>query len=232
MRKNKVFVISHARPQNVTKLSAIIGPGATWVVGHGEAQLYKRFGAESVTEGGGLCESRNLALHLAFASGMNCVQISDDLKKLQRVTLPEKTTKPLSFSMALLLMQDLMERNKARLAGVAPTSNAFFTNKEVQTKHFVVGDMIMVAPCDLRFDTNLKLKEDYDFTAQQIKAFGLVCRVDTILAHFEHRTNAGGAVDYRTSEREQAAISYLKAKWPDWIKDNARRPDEILFRPK
>jgi hypothetical protein len=45
-----------------------------------------------------------------------------------------------------------------------------------------------------------------------------------------HRANPGGAVAVRTPEVEQEAIAYLRGKWGDWIKDNPRRPNEILLR--
>ena len=90
--------------------------------------------------------------------------------------------------------------------------------------------MCMVKPCELYFDESFKTKEDYDYTLQHIKKFGGVTRCDTILANFDHYSNAGGVVDYRTSEVEQNSINTLKKKWGELISDNPKRPNEILIK--
>lgn len=85
-------------------------------------------------------------------------------------------------------------------------------------------------PCHLWFDTGMTLKEDYDYTLAHLHDFGLVARVNGLLAHFLHRTNPGGAVAARTAELEQENIAYLRKKWGRVIADNPRRPNEILLK--
>lgn len=203
--------------------------GATWYVGMGEGNLYLG-GRGSVIESGGLCESRNRALMDASVLGIPCVQLSDDLKKIEYLFEFEGKVeaKEITFEEAVGKM---MEVDKIfRMIGVAPTGNPFFWDKkEYTTNKFIVGDFILVRPCGLFFDENLKLKEDYDYTLQHITTFGGVARYGSILAHFAHRTNAGGAVEYRDPEREQEMITYLKNKWGKFIRDNPRRPNEILL---
>ena len=53
----------------------------TWVVATGEKEAYESAGAKHVIEGGGLMESRNLALDIAFDKGKACVQMPDDITK-------------------------------------------------------------------------------------------------------------------------------------------------------
>jgi hypothetical protein len=225
-------VISHKRPQNVAAMGALIG-NATWFVGAGEAQAYRDAGAEFVVEGGGLCASRNAALDHAFAIGAPCVELSDDLKKLQ-IAIPngqKNVAGSLSFAEAVTLMRRRLDDFGFKYGGVAPTANPYFfhANRPVSTNLFVVGDFIIVAPSEPRFDENMRLKEDYDFTLQHMRAYGGVVRSNDILASFLHRTNAGGACAVRTSALEQESIAYLKQKWPGAIRDNSRRPDEILL---
>jgi len=228
--KFKIYVISHLRPAAVAKMTPFVGV-ATWCVGAGEKQAYTYAGAERAVETGGLCESRNWALEDAFKSGAACVQISDDLSKLARIVeIGKNTTTKMTVREAVELMIAQADAVGAKYAGCAPTANPFFTQRKVSTAHFIVGDFITVLPSEPRFDTRLKLKEDYDFTAQHFNEYGAVARCDEIMATFAHRTNAGGAVAYRTSEREQEAIRLLKAKWPKWIIDNGRRNDEVLMR--
>lgn len=226
-----VSVISHRRPATVPRMQELLGCPVTWVVGDQvDEDAYLSAGASAVVQGGRLCNSRNLALDLAFMDGLPCVELSDDLKTLA-FAVDKKRVRPAAFEEVVLSMQAGCAVTGAHLAGVAPTANPFYynPNQPLKTAAFIVGDLIYVRPCALRFDEGLRLKEDYDYTLQHLTQFGAVARVDSVLATFAHRTNKGGAVDFRTAEREQEAIAFLRAKWPGRIKDNPRRPDEILL---
>ena len=230
----RVYIISNERPQAVQKMQALLGDiKPTWVVGKGAEKLYRAMGAERVIEGGNLMNSRNAALENAFSLKTTCVQLSDDLKGLKRA-VDKKQTAELTVEQAIRLMISELESKDLYLAGVAPTANPYFYNpdKRVRTDKFIVGDFIVVRPSEQRFDTNMTLKEDYDFTMQHIVAHGGVVRYDAILAEFAHRTNSGGAVSYRTPNKEQFNIDYLKEKWPGAIVDNPKRPNEILLKPE
>lgn len=226
-------VISTGRPDNVPLMQKIIGNRATWYVKPGETQAYEQAGASSVIEvENGLCAARNRAINDGALQGAYTVELSDDLTGLA-FALDKKETVPLTFPEALSKVLGAMNVTGFHLAGVAPTSNPYFSdpNKRIVTHKFIVGDFIIVSPdTDLRFDENLKLKEDYDYTLQHLHRYGGVARVDSIMATFKHRTNPGGAVEFRNAEREQEAISYLKAKWPGEIRDNPRRENEILMK--
>lgn len=228
-----IGVISHKRPQNVDKMSNILG-NVVWYVGAGEYQIYRDHGAEFVQEIGGLCDSRNAILDDAFAAGKIAVEFSDDLSKIKEAYVDgdKKKARQISLQHALDKILEAMDQTGAMMGGVAPTANPFFFHPEkpVSTKHFIVGDMIVVKPCELRFDNKMRLKEDYDYTLQHIEKYGCVARENSILATFAHRTNKGGAVAYRTSKVENEAIEYLQKKWPGKTRPNPRRKDEILLK--
>jgi hypothetical protein len=233
-KKVYIGIISHLRAKNVQDMEKLVGK-ATWYVGEGEGEAYTAQGATKVIESGGLCESRNAILNDAFANGCFALELSDDLKKLEMAVDKEnKNKKQLKIKEAVELMLEAAEKNGAKMVGTAPTNNAYFFNpsKPYHTQAFIVGDMILVEPTELRFDENLKLKEDYDYTLQHIVKYGCVARVNALMPTFVHRSNAGGACDYRNARREQRAIRYLKAKWGDFIADNPRRPNEILLKIK
>lgn len=225
-------VISHARPGNVQKMQAMVGE-ATWYVGAGERQAYRQEGATAVVESGGLCPSRNAALKDAWAFGVPCIELSDDLRKLQMAVPQEGKNRAvdISFEEAVSTMLEASRLYTAKLAGVAPTANAFYYNPNRPFHHraFIVGDLILVRPCALLFDERLKLKEDYDYTLAHLSKYHVVARCNGVLATFAHRQNKGGAVDFRTPAREQEAIAILREKWGAAIKDNPRRPNEILL---
>ena len=187
-------------------------------------------GATNVIESGGLCRSRNAILDDAFAHDLPAIELSDDLRRLE-IASDKAEKKEASLDDAVSLMFNALETSGAYMAGVAPTANAFFfnPNKPIHTSAFVVGDFIMVKPTTLRFDEDLRLKEDYDYTLQHLMKYGVIARCNAVLATFAHRTNKGGACDYRTSELEQQTIRQLKDKWPGMLKDNPKRKDEILL---
>lgn len=232
-------IISHKRPDNVKRMTELVGP-ATWCVGDDEGADYADAGAVSVVETGNLCRSRNAAIDMAQehdAHAMPCVELSDDLTKVQialwSIEKNKIVAQDCSFLIALGRVLDGMLQTGAQLAGVAPTANPFYANveKPVHPSAFIVGDFIVIGPdTKLRFDEKMTLKEDYDYTLQHIMTHGCVARRDDVLATFLHRKNAGGACAVRTAELEQSNIAHLKAKWPQFIRDNTKRPNEILLQ--
>lgn len=227
-----VCVISSKRPHEVANLSRLIGP-ATWYVGYGEADAYVANGAPRVMESGGLCASRNLSMQDAFSRDVPCVQMDDDLRRIEMIGSSGKARRISWFEAVQYLMKEL-RKTPYNLAGVAPTTNNFFFHpqKPVGYQHFCVGDFLLILPNSLCFDENLLLKEDYDFTLQHIATYGGVARCNAVLATFLHRTNQGGAVAIRTTAREQEAIAYLRKKWGGAIRLHPRRKDEILLSPR
>lgn len=228
-----IAVISSGRPGQVAVMNEHLGGDhATWYVKPGEEDEYRAAGAARVVGAvDGLCGARNAALDDAFAARYHCVQLSDDLKKVRRA-LDKKRADPLTVEQAIRAMKAELTRSGARLAGAAPTDNPFYFNPNapVRTEHFIVGDFLVIAPSEVRFDLRLRLKEDYGFTIDHVQRFGKVARCDFILATFQHYSNPGGAVAVRTTELEQEMIALLKAKYPAWIKDNPRRPNEVLLK--
>lgn len=223
-----VAIISADRPQNVEPMQRMGWSAGVWFVPVGQGQSYLDAGAGAVYESGGLCESRNVALESAFIAGAVCIQVSDDLTKIE--TYNGVAAVPATADQLITAGLSHVTRN-CRLVGVAPTANAFYASTKVKRRHFVVGDFMVIAPSTPRFDERLKLKEDYDFTAQHLRTYGEVARLDWWLLTFKHRTNKGGAVAYRTPELEQESIALLREKWGTWIRPNSKRPNEVLFRP-
>lgn len=230
-----VAIISARRAGQVPKMQAHTADlDVTWYVAEGEAGDYRYAGADQVVEAGALCRARNLALNHAAELGAVCVELSDDLKRVSWTTSNQRAdVTPCSVAEAIAHMLRAMEATGAQLAGAAPTANPYFYRQPVHQSAFIVGDFVAVAAgCPLRFSEELQLKEDYDYTLQHLATYGRVARVDGVLADFAHRTNRGGAVAYRTPEAEQTAIAWLQQRWPEHIKPNTRRDNEVLLRWK
>ena len=169
-------------------------------VKNGEEELYKENGCLNVYETGNLMDSRNFALEHAFKLKKICVQLSDDIKKV------------------------VVNKN----FGCPAKVELDFAIEDIVSRFNEVGDMLFVKPSDIRFDTQLTLKEDYDFTLQH-REIGDVIRYQKYLFSFEHYSNKGGAVDVRDDEEEQKNIRILKSKWGDKVRLNSKRKNEILI---
>jgi hypothetical protein len=215
---------------NVERMETITGTPLRWYVPEHEINLYREAGASDVVNGGKLMEARNAALN--DADNRVVVELSDDLGTIKQKVWGQQKQEPITYLQAVETIHNEMLACDARLGGVAPTANLLYANDTPKHHHFIVGDFIVIRPTPLRFDETMILKEDYDYTCQHLHTYGIVCRVDSILAQFKHRSNPGGAVDYRTQEREQAMISHLQHKWPGVFRPNPKREGEVLMRWK
>lgn len=246
------YVVSHKRPENVKAMEARLqGCAPCWVVGQGEAPAYQEAGATRVLEGGALCASRNLALEDAFKQSKVCVQLSDDVDRLEFVDSPldKNWTKPkslseanaranaakrvaVSFADAARYVEACARAAHAYLGGVYPNANAGqgCGGPVVATQHFVVGDFTVVAPSTPRYDEKMTLKEDYDLTCQHLFTYGAVGRCNRLLIYARHYTNEGGAVAIRNSRSEATNIALLRAKWPGCFLNSPRGTKEVRLR--
>jgi len=224
---HKVYVISANRyndlPFNDEQKEKYI-----FCVKNGQKKLYEQNGCKEVYNTGNLMDSRNFALEHSFKNNSICIQLSDDIKKVTtNKNFVKKRTVPLDEA-----IEDIVGKfkkiNGVYLMGVPPTDNFFFANKIVVENKFCIGDMLFVKPNELRFDNQLTLKEDYDFTLQHIQK-AKVLRYQKYLFTFQHYSNAGGAVDIRNDKEEQKNIMILKSKWGNKIKLNTKRKNEILI---
>ena len=224
---HKVYVISANRynelPFNKEQKEKYI-----FCVKNGQKELYEQNGCKNVYNTGNLMDSRNFALEHSFKNNNICVQLSDDIKKVTtNKNFVKKRLVPLDEA-----IEDIVGRfkkiNGVYLMGVPPTDNFFFANKIVVENKFCIGDMLFIKPNELRFDNQLTLKEDYDYTLQHIQK-GKVLRYQKYLFTFQHYSNKGGAVDIRNDKEEQKNIMILKSKWGDKVKLNTKRKNEILI---
>ena len=229
-----VAVISAGRAQNVQMMEEhLVGVPHQWVVPTGQQDDYRYAGAEDVAH----CSStqdthqRNYALDIAGPLRY-CIQIDDDLKKLEFVMPGGKPT-VISVAMAIEQLIKACELNDAYYAGISPTTNAGWVSNLYNLRGFIRSALTCYRPgSGLRYDHQFPLKGDYDLTCQHLAKYGRVARVDGLLGHFAFNQGSGGCVDYRTPELEQTVIERLMAKWPQAISPNKQRPGEVLLRWK
>jgi hypothetical protein len=228
----KITCISHNRAEGLQNFFEIVGTADVtfFVKDQEDYDNYIKAGAKEVIISGGLMHSRNAALEHCFAEGKICIQLSDDIVKCTLNVFDGKRTH--QQVTVLSAIEDVIADFAAspyKFAGFPPTDNPFFALKEKEYNKFIVGDFIIVKPNPLRFDENMRLKEDYDYTLQHIKEYKGCVRYGKYLNTFKHYSNKGGAVAYRTSDLEQDTINYLINKWGECIVKNTKRENEILL---
>lgn len=230
--KANLYVISYKRAETISGLDPFIIEHGYFVVHEEESEDYRRNGANKiiVQPPTGLVGARNCALDHAQENDAACVQIDDDLVKVNRNACDGKVGEKVPFEEGFDALTEFCEKSKAMLCGVPPTPNAFFAKKRVHDNGFIIGSLMIAKPCGIRFDPGLRLKEDYDYTLQHIQKYGLVQRLQTYLYTFKHYSNAGGAVAVRNDETEQASILYLLKKWSGAVKVHPRRKNEVMIQ--
>jgi hypothetical protein len=242
------FIISKGRPENVGPMQKHFegsGIWPTWIVGRGEADAYKEKGARHAVAGGGLCASRNLAIEIAKSKNCVCVEMSDDLQFFQiihhdgkyvKLSQEDANTRSKQFVWASPVsaaryIEVKMRSLKARLGGAYVNVNKGYAMMcpPVSTSNFCVGDFLVIDSTSIpRFDCEMTLKEDYDFTAQHLHTYGQIARLNRVFVKAKHYTNAGGAVAVRNDEREQYNIKILRRKWPGVFRAHPfRGPNEV-----
>ncbi len=226
-----ITCISHRRAGNIKTVFETTGTNNIVFVVNDQKDIddYKSQGAVEVVMGGSLVGNRNLALDYCFKRNKICVQIDDDLLSVSLNDFTGKRTK--QYVTVKQAIEDLIKgfiTSDYNFAGAPPTENPFFATKESQENILITAPFTLTKPNNIRFDKNMRLKEDYDYTLQHIKQGGCI-RYHKYLFNFKRYGNNGGAVSYRTSQLEQETIKYLQTKWGECIKLNAKRENEILI---
>mmetsp|Transcript_93836 Transcript_93836/g.247830 ORF Transcript_93836/g.247830 Transcript_93836/m.247830 type:complete len:573 (-) Transcript_93836:48-1766(-) len=229
--------------QGIAQVQALFQSAAvepTWYVDEPSLQEYKKLGLKAVV-GGKLCPARNKCLVDAARLGKACVEVSDDISRWEyydgaqaqdgsddavnaahaaatcHIITPVAAAR---FLLAKLRAAQALAPDKSKaphLAGVYPLGSCSraFGGPVIQNQHFILGDFFVVdVGSKLRFDEEMTLKEDYDFTAQHIFTHGSVIRCTRMTIAAKHQTNAGGACAIRDKKglEEQKNIAILKRR--------------------
>ena len=120
--------------------------------------------------------------------------------------------------------------------GVMPTPPSLIFGRWEKNKYsyynFIIGTMCGIITSELRYDEEYPLKEDYDFTCQNIKAFGGSLRCNEIRLEAAHVTNKGGCQEFRTLELDKEMCVKLLEKWPNYIRKHVRREGQVMLHVK
>jgi hypothetical protein len=220
--------ISTNRPENVVEIKKRTGLDFTFYTKKGESEAYKKMGAVSVVEvDGNIVKARNKAI--SDAGNYYCLQISDDYQYTNLITGIKgsyKRTK-IEFIKAIGIMLKKAKEINSAICGTSITDSVIhYKGKPFTVNKLVVNDCIIVRS-GLIYDEKADLKEDYDMFCTCIKKGDLVLRFDCLQMKFPHRTNKGGANDYRTTEREHSCNLYVLNKHNGMLKNHKTRQGQI-----
>lgn len=183
----------------------------------------------------GIAQARNAILNY-FPEGEEIVFLDDDVSEIQEMVFEglKKKLKPMHVDNILGFFDDCfgtLKLNEAKLWGVYPIDNAFYMSKKINNSGFIIGTMFGVINNKLRFDETLGVKEDYDFTLQNIIEYKKVCRFDYITIKAKHYNNPGGCVEQRNQkpEIEYESCKKLIMKYPNLVRINPKRDNEIII---
>ncbi|CAE7259990.1 unnamed protein product [Symbiodinium natans] len=187
------------------------GVTPTWYVDAESLEDYKALGLKAVV-GGKLTPSRNKALDDAAASNKVCVQVSDDIaaweyrhgekavdktddaKNKAHAAARRLIVTPVAAARFIIakMRAAVGLHGKPKLGGAYMLQSCArtFAGPEVVHHHFILGDFLVVdTGSSVRFDENMKLKEDYDFTCAHLKAHGSVLRCNRMTLCVKHYSN-------------------------------------------
>ncbi len=236
-KKVWVAVISHKRPHNVASILELIGD-ATFYVNVGEIPAYKKAGAERVCAPGlNICTARNAAILDATRQGLPCVQVSDDLRRIDEVYMEAGKVRRANYTFkdAVEKIISKLREHKLFYGGVAINDNALnYTGNDWSYDKLIVNDLIVIMPAKkpLLFDPDMALKEDYEMCVRQLIEVGGVVRANYILCNFPHRENKGGANTYRNSKTEAEATKRLMKKCGAFIMPHRKREGQVSLNYK
>jgi hypothetical protein len=168
---------------------------------------------------GNVCRIRNFIMD--FNKGKICCIVDDDLQYLgywEKNLLNKLETEAEIYSMIekfSILAMDLgvhfwglnVNKDKQVYREMQPFSTLAY-----------IGSPFMVhIDQDLRFDERFSLKEDYDFTLQNLNKYRKVLRVNKYHYYVRQKEQVGGVADYRTLDEEKSQLKLLQQKWGDKI---------------
>lgn len=185
----------------------------------------------TIIYGAGNCvgDNRNNILKY-IKTGDYVVMLDDDIKclqKLQNGKLIDINTKS-ELDKFVENAFDYCNKNNSRIWGVYPVNNAYFMKTKIDKKNILIG-CVMGLKNEFKFDRLFRTKEDYELCCREISRGYNCVRFNHITANAKHRTNNGGCKDDWKYEINKKCADMLIQKYPNLIKRNSKKLDEVRY---
>lgn len=171
---------------------------------------------------GNLCRVRNYILDTEFKQKTDVVIILDDdisyigfYENNKRLKLDQK-----DFLAFIEKYSRLCKDLGARFWGININSDkqCYRENLPFSFLNYIGGPFQAILKDNIcRYDESLPLKEDYDFTLQNINKYRRVLRVNKFFYEAKQSQQIGGCAMYRNKEYEFEQLNALEKKWGSLI---------------
>lgn len=167
------------------------------------------------------------------------VFLDDDAKNVGYNKLEERKTKKIEirdegfWAEEFLKFFDMTEQLGYKIWGTRTESSprGTYPYKPFLTRSYVTAScMGIVNDGEYLFDSEFKVKEDYEICLRHIKDKGGILAVRYLHWENEHWTTEGGCKDYRTIEMEKDAIKKLINLYPNMIASAKRKANEFTIK--
>lgn len=188
---------------------------------------------------GNVSRVRNYILDSEFAKGVDAVAIVDD--DLRGICYWEKTkVGRLKTEHLLVWLEKYTNVAKgfgARFWGLLPGNDkqSYREYTPFSTTSFVGGPFqCVLKENELRYDEALPLKEDYDFTIQNLNKYRVVFRLNKFFNDCRQAEQPGGCATIRNYDKEAEQLVLLTKKWGSQIvkADRADRSHNLVKQKK
>jgi len=234
----KIFAPSYKRPEK--SITQITYPFVKLVVRESEAEEYLANGNDIIVcpdqAQGNLCRVRNWILDTQFNDDTDCIiLIDDDCKAISRW----ENQKKVKFNEKELLKFCEQKSLLCKELGFkfwglncVEDKGAYREYTPFGFLQYIGGPFQAHLKSELRYDEELPLKEDYDFTLQNIKKYGGCLRVNFANYNVKQSEQIGGCADYRNLAYEKEQFFALQKKWgKDIIKKDKGSKRSFDYNP-
>ena len=222
-KRSKIAITHHLFPKKVF----------CYVVREEEAHLYKPLGVElkiiPTGKVSNISNTRNWILENKESDYVTMVD--DDMKSIK--WLLHRKFRKFDQSEIMHIFENgyqMAEDAKCGIWGMnmLPDPKSYRTYSPVSFSLPILGPLINILDCSIKYDETLTLKEDYDLFLQHIKKHRKALRFNFLFYDVDHLTLPGGCQTYRTSQREKEQNILLQKKWgSDIVRENTVNPGSI-----
>jgi hypothetical protein len=154
-----------------------------------------------------------------YKIGQKILKLDDDISSILKLE-NGKLVKTNTLAKIIDEGFKLCEENGFKLWGLYPSPNAYFMKGQEYTTdlRFIVGALMGIINEKIHFDTNIKIKGDYEYTIQSYLKNGGLIRFNKIAFKYDIAKNEGDRINTMIKD-----ANILIDKYPDLVKHNARR---------
>lgn len=174
-------------------------------------------------------EARNNILDY-FPAGTRVVMMDDDISDIVDANglsaFDDASSLKAFFNKAFTMCEFL----GTTLWGMYPTPNSYYMSKrpELVTRALIIGTVMgVIVENGVRFDPEMTLKEDLDFTCKILKLHGKIVRFDRYAPVHLTQSPGGCYAWWKKSDENARMCKLLLEKHPDLLKPHPRRPNEV-----